>query len=989
MRSTSRLHEGNKTSRGMARVALEAASCEELLEQAANALLEGTQADRVGIWVGPGGGSGMLRGLVRDRDGSATPREWAQLSLTPPLLQQVCLHGRELEPVLEGSQSKTLIGPLVEMGHAVWVPLRRGEHAFGVLLAATRHHREGFSAEGLEPVAALLTLALEAERERLLRAARDADLAFAQGIVNQILQGAPPGALLDAIADDCVQQVGAEFTAIGQGSGPGICFRWKSGAVDWGKFLEHEDLLGLCRKAMQEGRVIAADNWGLGARSGAGAAWPETVIRVVAAPFEGPGKRAGVLLAGLRGNLENSAPLERLELRAALAAAALAREVAHESEGPGETRRKEWLEWLAATQESVLLLDAQGTILEASRGARELLGLDASRLGHAQLKDLFTRETAGGIDAWNAATASGELEAFKRAAQGVLADGRRMRLTAEPGEMPGSDRRRIRMYEEKAPESGRRAEAELRTLIEWLDQGVVLFDAQGLVRAANSRFSQVMGLMPGEMANLTTLDTLAWRLAEQTARPGGFSRNWKEEILRGETGARDEIPLLGPVPRVLERFGRPVYGPQGRRIGWLELYRDLTPQRVFQSKLMRTEKLVSLGQMVTSVAHELGNLLTTISGYTQRLLAQPAGPQARGDLNRILREADRASRMIRSVLLTARDTQPERHLINLNEIIERAMELRLYELELDNVRVETHLAGDLPRFLGNADQLQQVVTNLLVNAEQAIQEGRGRGTIRVSTSSIEGPAVRLEVADDGPGVPTALLPRIFDPFFTTKPAGVGTGLGLSIVHSIVREHGGQIRVMNVPEGGALFVVEFPARQGDGQAAGEETAIISRAQPAPVQAKAGEAALLPAVRGRVLVVEDEPTVAGLIADVLRDEGLEVLSLLDSRRALEQAMQGGFDLVVCDLKMPELDGRRFYESLVDAGSPLQRRIIFVTGDTLTRHALSFLQEHRLPYLAKPFRVEELRCAVGRILNRARAQAAGSGRTRESADAHARKT
>jgi two-component system NtrC family sensor kinase len=987
MRSFGKVTNSKKSSCSVAGAALQAASREELLEQVANSLLEETQADRVGVWVEGVGSDRTLRGLVRDRGGSLTPHEWAQLSLGLPFLQQVYLRGQALEQMLEETQEKALIGPLVEMRQAVWVPARRGEHTFGVLLAATRQHREGFSAAALEPVAAELTLALEAECERFARTERDADLTFSRETLRQILQGTPPNTLLDSIADNCVQQVGAGFTAIGRRSGSDMGFPWKSGTADWSKFLEHKDLLGLCQKAMQEGRVIVTDSCGWELGHGADATWPEAVVRIVIVPLIGPGKQLGVFLAGLRGTQESLPTLERLELRATLAAATLAGDAAHES-GRAEATRLE--AWLAATPETVLVLDQEGIIQEASQGARELLNLEASRLGRAHLEDLFTQGTGADIAVWNAAAASQDLQALKQGAQGVLADGRRMRLTAEPAAMPGSDRRRIRVHAEKGPENGQRAEAELRTVIEWLDQGVVLFDTHGFVRVANSRFSQVMGLAPGEMDNLTTLDALARRLAEQMANPGDFAHRWKEEVLSGEAGARDEIPLLRPVPRVLERFGRPVYGPQGRRIGWLELYRDLTPQRVFQSKLMRTEKLVSLGQMVTSVAHELGNLLTTISGYTQRLLAHPGGAHVKGDLSRILREADRASRMIRNVLLTARDTQPERHPVNLNEIIDRAIELRLYELELDNIRVETHLAGDLPPVLGNADQLQQVVTNLLVNAEQAIQEGRGRGTIRISSSSIDGPAVRLEVADDGPGVPTALLARIFDPFFTTKPAGVGTGLGLSIVHSIVREHGGQIRVMNVPAGGALFVVEFPAALRDKHSTQEKTQVVPRAQP-EARPEASDDAAAPAYRGRsrVLVVEDEPTVAGLITDVLREEGLEVLSLLDSRKALEQAVQGGFDLVVCDLKMPDLDGKRFYESLVHAGSPLRQRIIFVTGDTLTPHTLAFLQEYRLPYVAKPFRVEELRHAVGRILNRARAQAAGGGRTREMADTHTRKT
>ena len=208
------------------------------------------------------------------------------------------------------------------------------------------------------------------------------------------------------------------------------------------------------------------------------------------------------------------------------------------------------------------------------------------------------------------------------------------------------------------------------------------------------------------------------------------------------------------------------------------------------------------------------------------------------------------------------------------------------------------------------------------------------------------------------------------------------------MHGIVREHGGQIRAENPPEGGARFVVELPGipfdlHRAKGRTEAALQGISEEAQDTTEQVP------VETPGGQVLVVEDEPTVARLIADVLREEGHRVVTLLDSREALARAGQGGFDLVICDLKMPGLDGKHFYESLVQAASPLRRRIIFVTGDTLAPHALEFLEQNGLPYVAKPFRVEELTRAVGRILNRARAQAASGGRASGGAEAKARKS
>ena len=229
----------------------------------------------------------------------------------------------------------------------------------------------------------------------------------------------------------------------------------------------------------------------------------------------------------------------------------------------------------------------------------------------------------------------------------------------------------------------------------------------------------------------------------------------------------------------------------------------------------------------------------------------------------------------------------------------------------------------------------------------------------------------LEVEDNGPGIPQAIQARIFDPFFTTKPAGVGTGLGLSIVLSVVREHGGQVRVQSPPQGGATFQVELPAASERQQAESRGPTLLERRTaalpPAAFSADAEQRA--PALESRkgarVLVVEDEPTVARLIADVLEDEGMRVTVLLDGREALECANRETYELVICDMKMPGLDGQHFYKSLERAGNPLRERFLFVTGDIIGMQTREFLERHRLPHVAKPFRVEELTEKVHAVL------------------------
>jgi signal transduction histidine kinase/FixJ family two-component response regulator len=456
----------------------------------------------------------------------------------------------------------------------------------------------------------------------------------------------------------------------------------------------------------------------------------------------------------------------------------------------------------------------------------------------------------------------------------------------------------------------------------------------------------------------------------QAAAPERFAERWRE-LARGiEGGVREELQVFCPAPRILERASRPVLDEFGRQIGRVEIYRDMTAQLVFQSKLLQTEKLAVLGQMVSGIAHELSNPLTSILGYAQRLLSNRGGAGRTPEARQIFQEAERAGTILRQLLLNARETIPDRRSVSLNHIVLQAMELQRFSLEAEKIQLELNLDPDLPTVHGDPGQLQQVLMNLLGNSRHAIeQRGRG-GTIQLRTKKLEGQRMLLEVADDGPGVPQAILARIFDPFFTTKPAGVGTGLGLAIVLSVVREHGGQVHVLNPPGGGAVFQIELPAagRQHEepiGAAVQERKSLP--AEIARRAAREERTSLNPEAgsRNRVLVVEDEPTVARLIADVLEDEGFQVEVLLDGRQALERAASEPFDLVICDMKMPGLDGQHFYKSLVRSGNPLRERFLFVTGDIVAAQTREFLERNHLPHVAKPFRVEELTEKVHGVL------------------------
>ena len=389
-------------------------------------------------------------------------------------------------------------------------------------------------------------------------------------------------------------------------------------------------------------------------------------------------------------------------------------------------------------------------------------------------------------------------------------------------------------------------------------------------------------------------------------------------------------------------------GDLGSRID--ALVRDVSERRKLEDQgrdlshqLLQAEKMAALGQTVSGVAHELNNPLATILTWAERLAARPVDAGTKRGLETILSESERAAKIARNLLTFARKRNTTRTLVDLNGIVRDTLTLRAYEQRVSNVTILEALASGLPQVFADPHQVKQVLLNLIINAEQAMLTANGRGTLIVRTWYTEAnEMVVLEINDDGPGVPAEMQTKIFDPFFTTKAVGKGTGLGLTVAYAIVEEHGGQIRVLSTPGSGASFFVSLPATAG-----------VRRASPAPspvppAQTAAGSA---------VLVVEDEPALAAAVADALTDAGYRVERAADGEEALERVRAGIFDLVICDLKMPRLDGPSFYRVLSRLKPALARRVVFVTGDVAGTEAERFLLETGCRWLPKPFRLRDL--------------------------------
>ncbi|MFQ5670840.1 MAG: ATP-binding protein [Acidobacteriota bacterium] len=509
-------------------------------------------------------------------------------------------------------------------------------------------------------------------------------------------------------------------------------------------------------------------------------------------------------------------------------------------------------------------------------------------------------------------------------------------LVVWPAEGAGMDEPRRRLLAGLAQQLGpflgrlergkKRERARLSTLMDALPCGVILCTADGNLGRVNPEARKMLTSLSGSEP-AAGASTAALGLPERDAgcaRPREFC-GWVDQ-------------------RIYQAQWVSLAGSDGDCASAMVLA-DVTADEARERQALQAEKMFVLGEMLAGIAHELNNPLASVVGFSQLLLRNASDAGTRRRLEILVGESQRARRIVQNLLEVVRVQPAEQRLVDVNQLISSILDLFSYQLRLDAVEVDFCPEPRLAPVRGDRHGLQQVLVNLLTNAQHALRRASGARSLRIATDGAGG-RVRIQMADTGCGIPPAYLERIFDSFFTTKEPGIGTGLGLSLAAKTVKEHGGSITARSRPGRGAVFTIDLPAA----------SAVRERPE------RAASVASLGAGDGRILVVDDEESFRLLLQESLTEDGFQVSGAASGEEALSRLGADGFDLVISDLGMPGIDGKSLYRKAQEQHPEIKGRFIFVSGDLPDDATRRFLKDTGAPFLTKPIGLDELRKALG---------------------------
>ena len=382
-----------------------------------------------------------------------------------------------------------------------------------------------------------------------------------------------------------------------------------------------------------------------------------------------------------------------------------------------------------------------------------------------------------------------------------------------------------------------------------------------------------------------------------------------------------------------------------------DLQREMVQRQHMQETLFQSEKLASLGALLANVAHELNNPLAIASMELENLGEMQGTASRSHDLGLLRQSVDRCKGVVQSFLNLARQQTPTRQAVSINAIFDEALVLLEHAMEVDGILIERRLADNLPPLWADPHQLHHVVANLIANAHHALRQIPLPRYLRLTTATDANRSeITLEVADNGPGMPEDVQRRVFEPFFTTKPQGEGSGLGLPLCRNIVEAHGGAIDMISQVGDGAKVRISLPVVAGDcpAPAAPMEPGVSVQAQ-----------------GGAILIIDDELGMQNALRRLLQRRGYAVTTANNGQEGLTALESSAYDVILCDVRMPDLDGPGFYHELERRYPHLLSRLIFLTGDVLSLESQAFFDQVNCPRLIKPFRADDIQQAVQQLL------------------------
>ena len=389
------------------------------------------------------------------------------------------------------------------------------------------------------------------------------------------------------------------------------------------------------------------------------------------------------------------------------------------------------------------------------------------------------------------------VQAVQKGAEDYLVKGRVDGNTLVRAMRYATERKRAKVELQASKES-------FRNIVEKNGYGILVADRKGAVRFTNPSMESFFGRRSEEFLGkafnypLVAGETIEIDLVHHGDKPG------IGEMQVIETEWEGDGAFLVTLRDITDRKK----ADEALRESEKKAVEALEELKIAQHSLVQAEKLSSVGQLVSGVAHELNNPLAGIRSLSRLVMRRDLDETLKKELAMIHEEAERSVRIVQNLLSFARRHEGAKVYTSINTAIEATLELRRYELRVNNVELEVHLEPTLPPTMADVHEIQQVALNLIVNAEQAMLEAHGEGRLLVKTEQV-GSMIRFVVSDNGPGISKENLGKLFDPFFTTKDVGKGTGLGLSICYGIVQEHGGRIWAESEPPNGATFFVELP------------------------------------------------------------------------------------------------------------------------------------------------------------------------------------